>query len=117
MMPSTIPLATALWVTCLVSTGLAFDCPSLETVDGPSIASQIAKLLPPGDDLVAPDQLGTAVFELHSRGIDPAEAVNSLFAAFCPRIAANTQLTDAQKDQRAREFSQMATTVVFSGSQ
>ena len=112
-MSSTLPLATGLWVACLLSSVSAFDCPSLATVEGPDIAAQIAPLLPAGDDLVAPDQLSAAVFDLHRQGVAADDAVNSLFAAYCPRIAANGRLSEAEKNDRAAAFTSMATGLTY----
>jgi len=91
----------------------AFECPNMTDVAPPDWLPTFERLMPAGDDLIAPDQLKAAASELKQRGVPDDDAVNSLFAAYCPRIAGNAALDDTEMNNRASEFIIMATHVIF----
>jgi hypothetical protein len=106
-------LSISLCVAGFATSASAFDCPPLAAVERHLLVAATALAIPPGDDLVVRDQLKSAVFVLRQEGIPDDQMVNSLFAAYCPRIAEDPGLTDSEKDDRAQHFLEMANAVVY----
>lgn len=91
----------------------AFECPTLAAVTYPDDYRIIEPLLPAGDDLMARENIVEAVYQLRQRGTPDDVIVNSLFAAYCPRISAKSGLSASEKDDLAAAFLAEANRVVF----
>ena len=114
-MPADKPLlATLLWVVAL-SPACAVDCPAESAVVDPLFLPLIEGVIPPGDDLVSPGSLREAVYVLRLHGMPDDQMVNSLYAAYCPRIAGNAALSETEKNDRATAFLSEAERVIFGG--
>ncbi|MFC5387410.1 hypothetical protein ACFPLB_15735 [Aquamicrobium segne] len=94
-----------------ISARAAFECPTqpLETAHN----SIIAAALPTGaafDDRTA---LTAALTALHAEGVSMPIIVDTLIAAYCPTIANETGLSDAQKTQKVNQFALRMTRMVY----
>jgi hypothetical protein len=99
------------------SAGSAFVCPDADQIDSADLLAKIKPLLPSDVDLEAPDQLQSAVYTLRAEGVPPGTAVNNLIAAYCPAVAADQSLSDAEKTQRVQRFARKATELIYSQAQ
>jgi len=83
----------------------AFVCPETVTADAPKNASALSDL--------AESRIGDLVADLRKNGMKPALIVDSLVAAYCPRVASDASLSDAQKADLVRRFARQVTGVAF----
>ncbi|MDB5538783.1 MAG: hypothetical protein JWQ89_510 [Devosia sp.] len=113
---SIVGLITLLTVTLAASNASAagLDCTVTGQIDPASAQTDIMSVLPPDVDLAAPDGLRSAVFTLLLQGVAPNVVLNNLISAYCPTVAADQSLTDAEKTQRVLTFSQEATRLIYS---
>lgn len=90
----------------------AFECPktSLEAAQ----AATIKAALPTGDGLDDADALDAAVDSLRAKGIGSGLIIDGAIAAYCPTVAAQTGLSDAQKREDVAGFASRLTRVVYS---
>lgn len=88
-----------------------FECPTkpLEAAQ----AAKIKALLPSGDAFDKVEQLNAAVTQLKSEGANPVLVIDTLIAAYCPVVAAQQGLSDAQKSTRVARFAARITRTVF----
>lgn len=88
-----------------------FECPTkpLEAAQ----AAKIKALLPSGDAFDKVEQLNAAVTQLKSEGANPVLVIDTLIAAYCPVVAAQPGLSDAQKTTRVARFAARITRTVF----
>lgn len=88
-----------------------FECPTkpLEAAQ----AAKIKALLPSGDAFDRVDQLNAAVTKLKADSADPVLVIDSLIAAYCPVVAAQPGLSDAQKSSRVSRFAARIARTVF----
>ncbi|MFG1357724.1 hypothetical protein [Xanthobacter pseudotagetidis] len=88
-----------------------FECPTkpLEAAQ----AAKIKALLPTGDAFDKIDQLNAAVTTLKAEGANPVLVIDNLIAAYCPVVASQSGLTDAQKSSRVSRFAARITRTVF----
>ncbi|MFG1341421.1 hypothetical protein [Xanthobacter autotrophicus] len=89
----------------------AFECPAkpLESAQ----AASIKALLPTGDAFDQVERLNTAVTTLKAQGASPVLVIDNLIAAYCPVVAAQSGLTDAQKTVRVTRFAARITRTVY----
>lgn len=92
----------------------AFECPELKDLASPALEAEIDKLVPKGAVLAQPKELAAAVEALKTRKIPTDVAVNNLIAFYCPAVAADTGLSDADKDAKVRQFGRMAEMLLLS---
>lgn len=90
-----------------------FACPWKPIADGAQAAS-VEKLLPTGDAFDDIAKLNAAVYALRQQGIQETLVIDSLVAGYCPVVAANTALTDAQKTARVMRFASRVMRTVYS---
>ncbi|MBS7698154.1 hypothetical protein [Chelatococcus sp. YT9] len=90
-----------------------FTCPWKPIADGQKAAS-VEKLLPSGDAFDDIAQLNGAVYALRQQGTSETLVIDSLVAGYCPVIASNTALTDAQKTARVMRFAARVMRTVYS---
>lgn len=89
-----------------------FECPT-KPLEGAQ-AAQVKALLPTGDAYEHIDQLNNAVTALKAQGTSPALVIDRLIASYCPLVAGNSGLTDAQKSARVMRFAARITRTVYS---
>lgn len=86
----------------------AFECPA-KPVDQPAA---VKALIPVGDALDTPAALNAAVTALRAQGVGSAIIIDNFIAAYCPVVAGNPALSDAQRATRVTRFaSRIARTV------
>lgn len=88
-----------------------FECPTkpLEAAQ----AAKIRALLPAGDAYAQVEKLNAAVAALKAEGASPVLVIDNLIAAYCPLIAAQPGLSDAQKSALVSRFAGRITRTVF----
>jgi hypothetical protein len=91
-----------------------FECPAAAGQDRPTIAPDLLKTVPTGEALGKLETLQNAVELLRTNGVRSATTVNYLMASYCPWIAANTKLSDADKTSEMRRFATRVTGIVYS---
>jgi hypothetical protein len=91
-----------------------FVCP--KTIEGttPDKRGEIRALLPSGNALDNPAQLRIGIDELKRLGLSNTLIVDHLIGAYCPTVAQNTSLSDAQKATQIRQFAGRITAIVYS---
>ncbi|WP_062225745.1 hypothetical protein [Aureimonas frigidaquae] len=89
----------------------AFSCPAAPLDDARSAA--IEKTLPSPQSFGDAGALVTAVESLSLQGVPSAVVVDNLVSAYCPVVAAEASLDDAQKTQAVRSFAARITRVVY----
>ncbi|WP_428030111.1 hypothetical protein [Ancylobacter sp.] len=89
-----------------------FECPK-STLEA-SQAATIRAALPTGDGLDAPDALDAAVDSLRAKGIGSGLIIDGVITAYCPSVAAQAGLTDAQKTEQLAGFASRVTRTVYS---
>ena len=107
--------ATALLL--LATSAMALECPIPAAIDDPASAAAIAKVLPDGVDLEAPQALQSSVFELKQAAVPDDAIVDNLVAAFCNSISAQAGMPEADKTGKIEAFSDEADKAVFGAAQ
>lgn len=88
-----------------------FACPA-QPLEG-ALPAAAKALLPPGDALDRPDALNAAVDKLRAQSVRPVLIIDGLIAAYCPVVAAQAGLSDAQKTARVTRFAARITRTVY----
>lgn len=98
----------------LVSTSLAFECPEPQARTGGGVIQesqqeidQLGEMLRGGD---LDNRLEVITRDLKERyaAADNTELTNFMVAAYCPVVAEDASLSEAEKDTKLAEFSQQA---------
>ncbi|MGR7994413.1 hypothetical protein [Xanthobacter sp. ZOL 2024] len=82
--------------------------------EGHMPAGEMKALLAAGDPLDKPEVLNAAVQKLQAGGMSRALIIDNLVSTYCPEVAANATLSDAQKLQRMRTFAGRVVRTVYS---
>ncbi len=90
-----------------------FECGWRPGADIPAAAQNIASMLPVSDQLDQPASLNAAVDKLRKQGLSNTLIVDGLIGAYCPLVAKDMMLNDAQKTARMQSFSLKATRAVY----
>lgn len=90
----------------------SFQCPVPGDLPTSALQAKIDTLLPIGKVLGQPAELYEAATLLREHGMTDDNAVNHLVALYCPTVAENTILSDAEKADRLTRFAAEATQVV-----
>jgi mono/diheme cytochrome c family protein len=100
---------------------VAFACPRAGTGGAPGqlpdAASGIYDIMKGENAGTLANRINEAVSTLRSQQLDPDLIVDTLIAAYCPLVAAETGLTAAQKKERVEVFGQQVTAIVYSDKQ
>jgi hypothetical protein len=89
-----------------------FECPTMPLEDAK--AAEVKALLPTGDAYDRIDRLSSAVAALKAAGASPVIVIDRLIASYCPLVAAESGLTDAQKTAKVMRFAARVTRTVYS---
>ncbi len=104
------PLVAAALLAASAFPALALDCPKPQPTAKPGILKEtpaqmaaVGKQLTGGDTFNA---IASAAADLRIRypGVESAEVVNYLVTAYCPAVAANNKLSEAQKKSAVDGF-------------
>ncbi|MGQ3298376.1 hypothetical protein [Reyranella sp.] len=96
-------LAAAALVASAASPAFALDCPKPQPTAKPGILKETpAQMTAVGKQLASSDTFNaiasaTADLRLRYPGVESAEVVNYLLTAYCPAVAADSKLSEAQK--------------------
>lgn len=90
-----------------------FECGWQRTADLPAGVQDIASLLPVSNLLDRPGSLNAAVDKLRQQGLSKTQIIDNLIGAYCPLVAKDTALNDAQKTALMQHFSLQATRAVY----
>jgi hypothetical protein len=102
--------AIALAALAQVATAEALECP-VPAAGGQG--AEIRALLPTGDAFADVARLNASVATLRQKGISQALIIDGLIGAYCPLVAANAGLTDAQRTARVRQFAARIARTVY----
>jgi hypothetical protein len=91
-----------------------FQCPNPFTPTTPAKLEQIKGLLPDANTMVNIDQLTVAINALRREGMSKSLIVDHLIGAYCPMVARDNSVTDAEKATLVRRFSGQVTRLVYS---
>jgi hypothetical protein len=94
-----------------LAAGLA--CGKLGNLATPSAVADIDARLPKGFALEQSDQLAAAITLLREHGLSSGNTIDHLIAFYCPAVAAEAGLSDAEKRARVMRFAQKATRLVY----
>ena len=81
--------------------------------DWPVALTELQSKLPTGDVLDQAVKLGDGVALLRDAGVSTPMIVDYLIAAYCPTVATESGLSDAQKTQKMRIFARNVTDTVY----
>jgi hypothetical protein len=90
-----------------------FECPQIGDLPTTALEAKIDTLLPKGGVLAQPAELFEAAILLRDHGMSADNAINHLVALYCPAVASDPDLSDADKTTRMKVFAAEATQVVL----
>jgi hypothetical protein len=91
-----------------------FECPRTFAPSSPAKRQNVQRLLPEGDPLDDVDRLNATIDALRRDGLSRSQIINHLIGAFCPVVAQNTSLSDAEKVEHVRLFAGKIAAIVSS---
>ena len=91
----------------------AFVCPETNGPLKPDELARIRTVLPTGNALEHPAQLGASIAELKRLGLSRAMIVDHLVGVYCPSIAQRYSLSDAEKAEDVRLYASRVTAHVY----
>ena len=91
-----------------------FECPSPFKPNTPAKLEQIKGLLPNANVMLNINQLSDTIATLRREGMSKRLIVDHLIGAYCPMVAQDASLTEAQKAPLVRRFSGQVTRLVYS---
>jgi hypothetical protein len=86
----------------------------MATSDMKPSAAEMTALLPAGDPLDEPGKLDAAIDAMRAQGVGSAIIIDGLIGSYCPIVAEDASLTDAQKASRVQKFAVRITRLVYS---
>jgi len=116
-LPLELSLLVALFSVVAVSPLRAadFECPNGTKLETTRVQSDVDALLPKGS-LDEPSVLLSAATMLREHGFTTGNAINHLVALYCPVVAAENDISAADKDLKIRQFAKKATATVLQDS-
>ncbi len=91
-----------------------FECPFPFKPNTPAKLEQIKGLLPGANAMSDINQLSATIATLRREGMSKRLMVDHLIGAYCPMVAQEASLTDAEKAARVARFSGQVTQLVYS---
>ncbi|MGD9920575.1 MAG: hypothetical protein AB7V13_03885 [Pseudorhodoplanes sp.] len=103
------------WLVVCGSAGAsaALECPVKSVGTTAAQDQAIAAAIPAGDALDDVTGLNAAVASLRAKGIGNAILIDSLIASYCPAVARDAALSEAQKRARVSRFAGRIARVVY----
>ena len=90
------------------------DCPFIFTSSTPSMLERIRALLPDANAMGSIGQLNSTIDTLRREGMAKSQIVSDLVGAYCPMVAQESPLTEAEKVTKVRRFAGQITQLVYS---
>ncbi|MCX5480468.1 hypothetical protein OSH08_15795 [Kaistia geumhonensis] len=89
----------------------AFECPVPDA--GATVDASLAALLPPDNAFEDVAKLNAAIDAMTASGVSRAVVIDVLVSRYCPVMAKESWLSDAEKTDRMRAFASRVTRIVF----
>jgi hypothetical protein len=108
---------SGLVLTAMPSAGVAaekFECPLAVKPTTPAKLQQIQRLLPDASAMADIGRLNATVSTLRQDGIPKALIIDHLVGVYCPMVAQESSLKDADKTAHLRRFTGQVTQLVYS---
>jgi hypothetical protein len=93
---------------------LALDC-AVPTGNDPAVTKEVTATLAGGAAFDDFGRLQGAIAGLTAKGLSRTTVVDALIAAYCPRVAAESNLSEAQKTTAVRAFAARVTQIAYAG--
>ncbi|WP_114946677.1 ribbon-helix-helix protein, CopG family [Microvirga calopogonii] len=91
----------------------AFTCPETVITDALRNAPSLSDLSSGATNLTAGNRIAELIADLAKNGMKPALIVDHLVGAYCPIVANDASLSDAQKADRVRRFARQVTGLAY----
>src|SRR5258705_6723745 len=91
-----------------------FQCPLPSNPNDPAKLERIRGLLPDVNTMTNIEQLNAAVATLRREGMSKSLIIDHLVGAYCPMVAREAPLTEADKTALVRRFTRQVTRLVYS---
>jgi hypothetical protein len=92
----------------------SFECPRAFKPSTPARLEEIRGLLPNVNAMADVNQLNATIGALRREGMPKSQIVDHLRDAYCPMVAQDKTLTEAEKAVRVRRFAGQITQLVYS---
>ena len=90
------------------------NCPFIFTSVTPSKLERIKALLPDGNAMGSVGRLNSTIDTLRREGMAKSQIVSHLVGAYCPMVAQESSLIEAEKAAKVRRFAGQITQLVYS---
>jgi S-methylmethionine-dependent homocysteine/selenocysteine methylase len=90
------------------------NCPFIFTSVTPSKLERIKALLPDANAMGSVGRLNSTIDTLRREGMAKSQIVSHLVGAYCPMVAQESSLTEAEKAAKVRRFAGQITQLVYS---
>ena len=109
-----LPVAAAICAPQAALAAGSLECPWQPVADRPAAA--VAKLLPSGDALADDADITATIASLREAGLSSGAIVDSIISAYCPVIAGEADVTEAQKADAIEAYAARVTDMVYTYS-
>jgi hypothetical protein len=92
----------------------SFECPRPLKPGNPATLAEIQGQLPDGNAMADVGRLSATIDMLRRSGLPKSAIIDHLVGAYCPMVAQESSLTDAEKSASVRRFSGQITHLVYS---
>jgi hypothetical protein len=118
MIKMSLPLSFTLFALMLSPVPSAavekLNCPFIFKSSTPSKLERIRTLLPDADAMGSVGRLNSTIDTLRREGMPKSQIVSHLVGAYCPMVAQESSLTEAEKVTKVRRFAGQITQLVYS---
>jgi hypothetical protein len=91
-----------------------FECPLPAKPTTPAKLQEIQRLLPDGNAMADIGRLSATVGTLRQDGMSKRQIIEHLVGVYCPMVAQESSLTEAEKNAHLRRFTGQVTQLVYS---
>lgn len=92
---------------------MSFECPESIDETTPAKRAEIQKLLPVGSAMDDPGRLNSSIDALRRLGLSRTLIIDHLIGAYCPTVARDNSLSDADRTAKVRRFASRVTVLVY----
>jgi hypothetical protein len=106
-----------LMLTAMVPVGAAaekFECPLAVEPTTPAKLQELRQLLPDSNAMANIGRLTATVGTLRQDGMSKSQIIGHLVGVYCPMVAQESSLTEAEKNAHLRRFTGQVTQLVYS---
>jgi hypothetical protein len=91
-----------------------FECPLAVKPTTPAKLQEIQRLLPDGNAMTNIERLNATVGTLRHDGMSKSQIIDHLVGVYCPVVAQESSITEAEKATHLRRFTGQVTRLVYS---